>query len=224
MDRNRWIIFAVLCVAILGGLIFFNRSEKVDVSNINGAEVIKETADGKFADNTYGNPDSKVVLIEYGDFQCPGCRTAASALDKLKEDYKQDIAFVYRHFPLVTIHPNALASAAASEAANNQGKFWEMLTILFERQNEWSGASSGERTEIFKNYAQELGLNIEQYDTDIASKETSDKINFQRSLAGEMGVNSTPTFFLNGEKLPTDVTGNDAQDLRKRIDEILDRQ
>lgn len=227
MDKSRWIIFAVLCIAVLGGLVYLNRSESVDVSDVDGAAIITGDEPGQFADNVYGNPESDVVLIEYGDFQCPGCANAAGPLNQLKEDYKDDIAFVYRHFPLVSAHPNALAAAAVSEAAGRQGKFWDMLSILFDRQSQWGNTSAADRGGVFEGYARDLALDIDQFQADIGDSEVSAKINFQRTLGTEMGVDSTPTFYLNGEKLPRetlgDLTNSGGEQLRQKIDEALER-
>jgi len=90
------------------------------------------------ADHTKGNPDAAVKLVEYGDYQCPACAGVNPAVNQVIENMGEDIMLVYRHFPLVNIHPNALAAAYAAEAAAIQGKFWEMHDKLYENQQEWS--------------------------------------------------------------------------------------
>jgi len=224
MDRTRWIIFIVACVAILGGLVFLNQSESVDVEEVDGAKVITKT-DTTPADNVYGNAESDVVLIEYGDFQCPGCKSAASTVSQVKEDYKDDIAFVFRHFPLTSIHPNAIAAASSAEAAGNQGKFWEMHDLLYENQEAWSQADAQQRDSVFELYADQLGLDVEQFKADIVTDTISQKINFDRSLGGKMGVTGTPAFFLNGEELPGDaaseITSGKSDKLRELLDEKI---
>ena len=227
MDKTKWIIFAVVCVGLLGGLIYFNSSEKAEVSNVNSAGVISGEEDGTYADNVYGNAESSVVLVEYGDFQCPACASAAGAVGSLKQEYKDDIAFVYRHFPLTSIHPNALATATVSEAAANQGKFWEMHDLLFERQSQWESVDASERGTLFEQYADQLGLDVETFKEDIQSDEIANKINFQRSVASNDGVSATPTFFLNGEQVSSEVISNltsgDGSQLREQIDSLIEK-
>ena len=95
MTRSRWIIFAVLCVAVLGGLVLFSKKDSVDVSNLDPAKAVSET-ETAIGDQVYGNKAAKVVLIEYGDFQCPGCGGAFPQLQTIKELYKDKIAFMFR--------------------------------------------------------------------------------------------------------------------------------
>lgn len=92
----------------------------------------------KVNDNVKGSREAKAVLIEYSDFQCPACQVYYPVVKQLTEELGNEILVVYRHFPLTTIHPNALPAAKAAEAAGKQGKFWEMHDMLFDKQSEWS--------------------------------------------------------------------------------------
>ncbi|MBN1640080.1 MAG: thioredoxin domain-containing protein, partial [Anaerolineae bacterium] len=105
-----------------------------------------------------GNPEAKLVIVEYSDFQCPYCSGAAQVLTRVVGKIPDDLYVIFRHFPLSSIHPNAVASSEAAEAAGVQGKFWEMHDLLFARQPEWSSASSQQLQGIFAGYATELGL------------------------------------------------------------------
>ena len=107
---------------------------------------------------------------------------------------------MYRHFPLLSIHPNAQPSAWASEAAANQGKFWEMHDVLFSRQEEWS--SLGDPTEYFMDLAAQLELNVEQFSADMNSAEVKNRVSADLRMAEQLRLNSTPTLFLDGEKMP----------------------
>jgi protein-disulfide isomerase len=147
-----------------------------------------------------GNRDAKIVLIEYSDFQCPACGFYFSILKKLSEEFGENIAIVYRHFPLFSIHPNAKAAAYAAEAAGKQGKFWEMHDLIFTNQDEWINKKNVD--EIFIKYAQSLNLNIDQFKKDFSSKEIKQKIENSYKNALKLGLDSTPTFFLNGKKIP----------------------
>lgn len=221
MTRTRWIIFAIITVLALGGLVLFSKKDKVDVSTMDPAKMIM-TENG---DHIYGNKNAKVVLYEYGDLQCPGCGGAFPNIKSIKEDYKDKIAFVFRNFPLTTIHPNALAAATAAEAAAQQGKFWEMHDKLYENQDSWSGSSASARTDVFIQYASAIGLNTDKFKTDMSSKTVSDKIARDRALANKLGVNSTPTFYVDTEKVGSDIITDVVQQkgdlLRKKLDDKL---
>src|SRR6185369_17631925 len=108
-----------------------------------------------------GPKDAKVTLIEYGDFQCPACGTYYPMVKKINEEYGDKVLFVFRNFPLYTIHPNAGISAQAAEAAGLQGKYWEMYDLLFQKQDEWSSSNPAKAVEEhFNGYAQSLGLDL----------------------------------------------------------------
>jgi protein-disulfide isomerase len=194
MTKIRWIIFAFIAIAVLGGLVYLSRSEDVDVGNVEPSVIAA-------SDHVYGNPESKVILFEYGDFQCSACGAAWPAVAEVKEKYKDQIAFVYRHFPLTAIHPNALSAATAAEAANKQGKFYEMHDQLFANQKQWENAGADTRGQIFESYAQAIGLNVDQFKQDFTDASLREKIDYDLAIGQKLGVNSTPTFYLNGEQL-----------------------
>lgn len=202
MSRSRWIIFAIIAIATLGGLVFFSSKDKVDVSSVDPQAVIFE---GDNADNMYGNKDAKVILIEYADFQCPGCANAAPQIRALKETYKDSVLFVFRHFPLTTIHPNALIAGYTAQAAALQGKFWEMHDVLFENQTSWAQLSPTDRTERFRQYAGQISLDLARFDSDLSSARVAGKVAFDRALGGKANVESTPTIFVNNEKMSSEV-------------------
>ena len=151
------------------------------------------------SDWSKGNQEAKVILIEYSDFQCPACGTYYPVIRELFQEFNKDIVFVYRHFPLRNIHPNADLAARAAEAAGRQGKFWEMHDLIFEHQKEW--ADRKDAREVFLQYAQSLNLDREQFLVDVDSSEIKDKIDIDYKSGLNFKVNATPTFFLNGEKL-----------------------
>lgn len=146
-----------------------------------------------------GDLKSKVTLTEYADFQCPGCGAYHPLVKQLLQDFKGKIHFVYRTFPLTQVHQNAMASALAAVAANNQGKFWEMHDLLFQHQNDWNTLQNPQS--VFDGYAQQLGMNIDQFHKDIADAKTKKFIMDEENAGLTIGVNSTPTFFLNGKQI-----------------------
>ena len=148
-----------------------------------------------------GNRDSKVVLVEYSDFQCPACKIFYSLLKDIQGKYGDKLELVYRNFPL-SYHADAMLAAQAAGAAGKQGKFWEMHDMLFENQDIWAGQSNADAMKTFTSYALALDLNIDQFKNDLNSTEIKVKIEDDSQGGIESGIDATPTFFLNGEKLP----------------------
>ena len=149
-------------------------------------------------DNVKGNIQSPIVITEYSDFQCPACRVYFYLIQDAWEDIKDDVIFVYRHFPLQTIHPYALTASIYSEAAGKQNKFWEMHDIMFANQADWS---AGGAVEEFTKYAEALGLDMEQFAADVDAAEVKQKVRVDIASANKQKVNSTPTFYINGDKV-----------------------
>lgn len=149
-------------------------------------------------DHTFGNKDAKVTVVEYGDFQCPACAAYESVMQQLKKEYGSEVLFVFRHFPLSQIHPNALISSQAAEAAGLQGKFWEMYDLLYQKQGEWSDVSTDTVvSKYFAGYAQSLGLDVQKFSTDITSATVKQRVQTDVTSANAADVNHTPTFFVN---------------------------
>ncbi|OHB15425.1 MAG: hypothetical protein A2431_04075 [Candidatus Zambryskibacteria bacterium RIFOXYC1_FULL_39_10] len=150
-------------------------------------------------DNVKGNASSTVTVIEYSDFQCPACRTYYSVMRQMMAEFGGEVAFVYRHFPLNGIHANAELAARAAQAAGKQGKFWEMHDLLFEKQDEWAKVANVQT--LFESYANLLGISIEQFRVDWTSGEVKDFVKSQRVHSIQIGLQGTPTFFVNSEKI-----------------------
>lgn len=151
------------------------------------------------SDHVKGSESRKLVLIEYGDFQCPACAAYYPITKRLEEEYGDQLTMVFREFPLRSIHKNAQIAAQAAEAAGFQGKFWEMHDKLYENQEAW--ADNRDPRSMFESYASEIGLDVDKYKTDYDSQEVKDRINADYNSAFSAGVNATPTYFLNGVKL-----------------------
>lgn len=228
MNTKTWIIFGVIVVAIFGGLIYISKKDQVsiDLSKVEvNAIQAAEAQNGNIAEHVIGSPDSKVRIIEYGDIQCPACGGAHPGLKKISEDYGDKIGFVFRNFPLTSIHPNALAAATVVEAAGLQGKYWEMNNLLYETQTSWSNLSTDDRTGRFNGYAQQLNLNMDTFKKDLESTNISKKIAYDQALGRKQGVSGTPSIFVNGTKIPDEVSSKlvkgDAQPLRELLNTKL---
>jgi protein-disulfide isomerase len=144
-------------------------------------------------DHIQGNPNAKVELVEFGDYQCPHCGRAYPIIKQVQEALGDQLKFVFRNFPLAEIHPQARIAAVATEAANRQGKYWEMHDIVFENQQQL-------RLPQLLGYARTLGLNMEQFETDIGDDALTDIIDEDFESGVRSGVNGTPTFFIDGHK------------------------
>lgn len=221
MSKRGWIIFAAICVAVLGGLVYFSNSNRVNVSDVN-VDAVQAASEksGNIADHVFGKSDSKVILIEYGDFQCPGCGNAHPTVKALTEKYKDQIAFVFRNFPITSKHPNAKAAAAAVEAAGLQGKYWEMHNRVFESQSSWGNLDANQRGGFFEEYASELDLDVEKFKNDYASESVNQKISFDQAVGKKAGAEATPSFRLNGQPVGDD-TWNNEENFEKALTDAM---
>lgn len=166
-------------------------------------------------DRMKGNEQATVTLVEYSDFQCPACAYYQPVVKALSAEFKDSVRIVYRHFPLPQ-HKWAKLAAYAAEAAGNQGKFWEMADTIFERQDKW--AESDDATLAFDAIAQELGLNMGQFKSDIASDAVKAKVEKDAASGVLSKIDSTPTFFVNGQKIKNP---RSLDDFRKLIESEL---
>src|SRR6266446_4904488 len=138
---------------------------------------------------------SPVVLEEYGDYQCPPCGQLYPELKQIEKEYGDQVQIVFHHFPLAKMHKNALMAAHAAEAARNQKKFWEMHDRLYRNQSAW--ADQENPRPIFLSYARELGLNVEQFQSDMESNQVDQRISADMQRGASLGVNGTPSVFLD---------------------------
>lgn len=214
MSRNAWIIFIVICVVLFGGLIWLSRKDAVDVSKVNPVMIMKASENsGNIADHTQGNLKAKVTLIEYGDFQCPGCGSVYPMVKSVVDKYGDDMVFVFRNFPLTNLHPNARAAAAAAEAAGLQGKYWQMHDLLYANQSAWSDASASQRGKVFEGFADQIGIDKSAFNATLKEKSASinQKLNFDIALGKKQGATGTPAFYLNGKKMDEKQSSSEAE-------------
>jgi protein-disulfide isomerase len=146
-----------------------------------------------------GATNGKVTLIEFGDFQCPACGGYEPLVRQVVAANAQDVRIVFRNFPLTQLHPNALLAAKYAEAAALQGKFWEMHDALYDNQKEWSGALNAK--DYFEKYGAALGLDIKKLAADALRSDIESKILAQYKEGVRLGVQGTPTFFVNGQMI-----------------------
>jgi protein-disulfide isomerase len=163
-------------------------------------------------------PDA-VTVVEFLDFECEACAYFHPFVEELRAVYDGEINYVVRYFPL-PVHANAIDASLAAEAAAQQGKFEGMYQRLFETQSEWgNGAAPAPQTDFFRELAVELGLDMDAYDAAVADPATLERVKADFDAGVELGVASTPTFFVNDE--PVDI--QQLEDLPAAIDAALER-
>jgi protein-disulfide isomerase len=142
-------------------------------------------------DHIIGPPTAPITLVEFGDYECPDCGNAYPVIKRLIGEMGQQLRFVFRNFPLYSIHPHASVAAQAAEAAAAQGKFWEMHDLLYEHQKELADIE-------MSKFALRIGLEIYRFDADLASERFSKRVTADYESGVRSGVTGTPTFFVNG--------------------------
>jgi protein-disulfide isomerase len=142
-------------------------------------------------DHIRGRMDAPIVLVEYGDYECPVCGRAYWAVKRLQKTIGDDLAFVFRNFPITEVHPRAQSVAEALEAAAVQGCFWEMHDWFYEHQHELEGLD-------LEQHARTLGLDLGRWKRDVARRAYADAVRSDIEGGRASGVHGTPTFFVNG--------------------------
>ena len=143
-------------------------------------------------DHIQGDPKAILTLVEYSDYQCPFCGAAYPEVKKVQKDLGSKLRFVFRNFPLTNVHEFARVAAETAEAANVQGKFWEMHDFLYEHQRTLGDHS------VALGYAKKLGLDTQKFDREISQHVYEKRIKDDFMGGVRSGVNGTPTFYANG--------------------------
>ncbi len=193
MSREAKILSTIL-VVIVGGMVALFTMSGAGSGTVD-TNTPKVDASKLVRDNSHKTGSGPVTVVEFGDYQCPACAQAAPEVAKLKENYKDKITFVYRHFPLQQ-HRNAMPAARAAEAASVQGKFWEMHDKLYAGQTSWQDLPDPK--DVFARYAQDLGLDGDKFKSDLENPSAVDFINTDRTDGESIPVSSTPTIYVNG--------------------------
>jgi protein-disulfide isomerase len=199
---------AVVIVAVFGVLVARQLASDPDEAKGGERTSIAARADS----HRLGAPgDGQVTLVEFMDFECPSCAAAQPFVEQLRETYAGRVEFVVRHFPL-DVHRHARDAAHAAEAAAAQGQFEQMHDRLFETQQQWAGADES-LAPLFRSYAQELGLDMAAFDAAVASDEVAARVQADMDDGLALGVDRTPTFFLDGEKVEAESTDEFLQEI-----------
>lgn len=155
-------------------------------------------------DPVKGNADAPLTIIEFSDFQCPFCmKFHSETLPLIEQNYIETgkVKFVYRDFPIESIHPNAVPAALASECADEQGKFWQFHDMLFNNQELWAKQDSIKSSQTFMTFAEKLSMNMDIFGTCLSTAKYSDEINKDLQDGRSYGITGTPGFFVGNDDL-----------------------
>lgn len=201
------IAIAVIVAAVIGASYYRSsvQNERVTTTTTNPKQTTANAEALVRSDSpTLGTADAKITLVEFLDPECESCAGFAPVVKKIMKDYDGKIRLVVRYMPL---HPNSLSAATFTEAAGEQGKYWEAQEMLFKKQSEWgtkhgpSPAAPVDINALFKKYAAELGLDSNKMDAAFAENRYQSKVQRDYKDGQTLGVRQTPSFFVNGRKL-----------------------
>ena len=196
VSKPNWLLgLALPAIFLLGlgsGWLIWGRDTAPSDTQVNIAPDVKRYDVPEGGNPSIGPENAAITIIEFSDYQCPFCvRWYSDVYARLMDEYKGKIRFVYRDFPLYSIHPNAESAAEAANCAGEQGAYWQYHNALFEHKNGLGG-------DDYLKYAGELGLNTDQFGKCVSEGRFKDEVAADFKFASELGVSSTPTFFVNG--------------------------
>jgi protein-disulfide isomerase len=207
-----FIIILVVLSVVIGSVVYLTQPKAGSNENTNPSPAgsvapkpsptlaaVKTGVPGADPPHTLGPANAPVRIEEFGDFECPPCGLFHPILKQMHEEFGDKLHITFREFPLAN-HQHALPAASAAEAAGMQGKFWEMHALIFEGQNRWK--TEFDVRPVFEGYAKQIGIDVERFKRDVDSDRVEQRIFLDGKRARSMGVNSTPTVFLNGREVP----------------------
>jgi len=201
-------IIAVIVAGLIGVFMVFNKPGAATTTD--ASKLVR--------DDSQKQGSGSVTLVEFGDYQCPACGSAHPNVKKIMSEYEGKVTFVFRNYPLESIHKNALVAAKYAQASSKQNKFWEVHDKLYETQDEWS--ELGDPTAKFAEYAQALGMDADQLKKDANEASIAAFIKQDQSDGDAVGVQGTPSFFVNGKA----VANYDYNSLKTAIDAALNQK
>lgn len=213
-SNKKWFILgivAVLFVGFFGYMVYLSKQQKAEQA-AKAKQLVSQGGTIK------GNKNAKITLVEYGDLQCPSCQVAQPIVNETLETRK-DVKLVFKHFPIESLHPNAISAAVAVEAAGRQGKFFEMMDVLYVNQSEWQAEPNPQS--IYEKYAEGLKLDLEKFTKDQQDPVLKKKIEMERDEGINVGVSGTPSFFVNGERIENP---GSSEELIQMIDQVVPKK
>ena len=223
MKRFYYLFGAVAVIGI--GVVGFNVGSGVLSSAVTAPveldladdEALVQLAQGV----TLGDPEAQITVVEFGDYQCPGCGAFALSVKPQLEGTlvaSGDVKFVYYDFPLISIHPNAFLAARAARCSAEQDSYWEYHETLFRNQTRWAAATMP--ASAFEDYAEEVGIDTGPFAACPNSAKYADVVTANMELGARMGVNGTPTVMVNVNGELRRLNSNDFQSISGTIDQM----
>lgn len=221
------VAIVVLAIVVIGGVLVVNRTGDAEPGD---QSVQQKLANAPERDTLTVSEDGKVTVVEFLDYQCPACAAYYRNVTKdLEADYAGRITFATRNFPLDT-HPLARPAARAAEAAAEQGHYREMYHALYDNYQAWALSPDGDRisddreraTRLFDRYATRIGLDLNRFHADLTSEDVGDRIEADLALGHDVGVRSTPTIFVNGERF--EPTEDQFPEIDRQLRDLIDEE
>lgn len=220
-----WVLAGVVVVAIavlgygLGSRTLGNMARAPVELDVESDQELVELAEGVVR----GDPDAPVTIVEFGDFQCPGCGAFARQVKPLVDRQIVDpgrASFVFYDFPLTQMHGNAFLAARAARCAGDQDRYWDYHDLLFQNQTQWSVDSTPAGR--FESYAEELGLDTGAFEECLRSDRHARTVTANMRLGEALGVSGTPTIMVSeGQGMANRLMSSDFQTIRDAVDEAL---
>lgn len=176
----------LILLAVVGGIIVIKWVSSLSAPSVDPVEA-----------RSKGPKGAKVQVIEFLDFECPACAYGAKVLKEYMAQYPHDLHVQIKYYPLMNIHPHAVETASYAECTARQGKFWPFFETLMEQQNQWSRLINAK--DIFDQLAKNAGADMGRLKSCLASKDVSATIMEEKTVGRSKGVQSTPTYFVNGK-------------------------
>jgi protein-disulfide isomerase len=198
------LLVIILAISVAAGAAVFLSRQSDEPAEANAAPV---SGDFKGPAHIRGPEDAVVTLVEFGDYQCPSCGAYHPFVKEILNRYPKQLRFEFRHFPLISIHPNAMAAHKAAEAAGEQGHYWEMHDALFDYQSEWSGRPDPKP--VFAAIANRIGINGTILLQAMENPQIQDRILGDVEQGDKAGVQAVPTFFIKGQQVPIKLSVED---------------
>ena len=239
ITRQRWsanviltVAIVVIAVVVIGGALLVNHAKGTAASTGSGGsgDIAQElrAAPGRNTVTETGGTDGKVTVVEFLDYQCPACAAYyRNVTRQLERDYAGRITFVTRNFPL-EVHPLAQQAARAAEAAAKQGHYAQMYHALYDNYPAWALATGGEEVsndtqraaKLFDDYAGRIHLNLDRFHADMKAAGVQERIDTDLAAGKKVGVQSTPTIFVNGTRF--EPSGNEFSDVNQQLRGMID--
>ena len=196
-----FILIAVVAVAAVSGGALLYRAKVAELTPVATSQPANNDEPKTKTKGVHirGNPNANVTIEEFADFECPPCATMSPMLAKLEKEFESQVRVLFRNFPL-QMHKHAEDAARAAEAAGLQGKFWQMHDALYRNQIAWSKEQDVRLA--FVTYAQEIGVDVGRFERDLDSPEVRARVSSDQARATSLGVNRTPTLFINNQPVP----------------------